>query len=328
MENKSNFKVLIADDDSAGSRRFIEFLSQRGFEAQYVETGEAAKQTIASWRPHFVIYDLTLQGLNAPQLLTWITQNPEFVEAKPKVIVTSGHSIVSNIKECIKLGAVDYVVRPFKFEDILTRLVFHIQKKRELLSDAKSKAKLDGGDLYLNLLDVVLREAQSQRETEDTLFNITKMLSITLKAVRCSLIQVAEDRLSGTVLVSSDDKEGKAKGIVIDMNKYPEVIHVMNTEKSVVIEDLEYDPMLAKIKDLVKGISFNSMIVLPVRRNGEIFGVVSARMDKEHSKFNERDIRFAQLVAHIIGLVLNKGSYIPHELYAILKAPPPKDEAS
>lgn len=328
MENQNNFKVLIADDDSAGSRRFIEFLNQRGFEAQHVLNGEDAKQVILAWRPNFVIYDLTLVGINAPQLLNWLSQTAELKDDKPKVIVTSGHSIVQNIKECIKLGAVDYIVRPFKFEDILTRLVFHVQKKRELHADAKPKVKLDGGDLYLNLLDVVLREAQSLREAEDTLFNISKMLSMTLKAVRCSIIHVAEDRQSGTVVVSSDDKEGKAKGIVIDMNKYPEVIHVMNTEKSIVIEDLEYDPMLAKIKDVVKGISFNSMIVLPLKKNGEMFGVMSARMAKEHSKFNERDIRFSQLVAHIVGLVLNKGNYVPHELYAILKAPAPKEEAS
>ena len=91
------------------------------------------------------------------------------------------------------------------------------------------------------------------------------------------------------------------------------MLHVVNTDKSVVIEDLEYDPMLAQIKHLIKGISFNSMIVCPVRRNKDSYGVISARMDRTHSKFVDRDIRFVQLIAQVVSLLLSSSASLPHE---------------
>jgi DNA-binding response OmpR family regulator len=320
QEIQSNFKVLIADDDGASSRRLQDFLKERGFSVDVVANGKLAKERITMWKPTFVICDLTLADLNAFQLLSWIKTDPSVKDNKPKVFVTSAHNIVKNIKECISLGASDYIVKPFKYEDILTRLVFHIQNKRELISEAgKEKAgKLEGADIYLHLLELVLRETLSGRAQSEILLNITKMIAITLKAVRCSVVMISEDLQAGTVLASSDSRD--ARGFLLDMNKYPEMLHVMNSEKAIVIEDLAYDPMLAKIKDLVKGISFNSMIVCPVSRNGSMYGVISARMDRAHSKFNDRDIRFCQIVAQITSLLMSSGMLIPHEFISKIPA--------
>ncbi|MCC6278573.1 MAG: response regulator [Oligoflexia bacterium] len=312
--NQSNFKVLIADDDGAGSRRLMDFLKERGFSVEHVLNGTVAKEKIKEWVPHFVICDLTLAEFNAPQLLNWIKQEPVVKDNRPKVFVTSAHNVVRNIKECISLGASDYIVKPFKHEDILTRLVFHIQNKREVGSGEKASGtgvKLEGADVYLHLLDLVLKEALSSRPREEMLLNFTKMIAIALKAVRCSAVMITEDLQEGLVLASSDNRD--ARGFKLDMNKYPEMLHVMNTEKLIVIEDLAYDPQLAKIKDLVKGISFNSMIVAPLRSNGEMYGIISARMAKEHSKFNDRDIRFVSLVAQVASLILTTGLSLPHE---------------
>jgi DNA-binding response OmpR family regulator len=310
--NSVNFKVLIGDDDSAGSRRLVDFLKERGFAAEHAPSGKALRERIKTWRPTFVICDLTLTEFNAPQLLSWVKSDPDFKTWKPKVLVTSAHNVVRNIKECITLGASDYIVKPYKLEDILTRLIFHIQNKRELLPENKAETpKLEGADIYLHLMDIVLREAMSGRQPQEIHFNLIKMIAITLKAVRCSMVKISEDLQAGEVQASSDDKS--IKGLKLDMNKYPEMVHVMNTGKAVVIEDLEYDPMLAQIKNLVKGISFNSMIVSPVRRNGDMYGVISARMAKEHSKFNERDIRFVTLVSQVLSLYLSANLTLPHE---------------
>jgi len=307
---KANFKVLVADDDNAGSRRLVDFLTERGFGVEHVITGKAAKERIREWQPHFVICDLMLPEGNAPQLLNWIKAESSGLSQKPKIFVTSAHNIIQNIKECISLGASDYIVKPFKYEDILTRLVFHIQNKRELGNKEKG-TQLEGADIYLHLLDIVLREAMSNRQQDEILYNLSKMIAITLKAVRCSFVMISEDLQVGNVLASSDKRD--IKGFQLDMNKYPEMLHVMTSQKAVVVEDLAYDPILAQIKDLVKGISFNSMIICPLFRNSEIYGVISARMDTKHSKFNERDIRFVQLVSQVISLFLSTNMRIPHE---------------
>src|ERR1700733_2777169 len=105
-QQPGNFRVLIADDDTLGSRRFGEFLKERGFAVEHAATGKNIKEIIRSTKPHFVVCDLMLSDMNAPQLLSYI-KDPSFEGHKPKILVTSSHNVVKNIKECIQLGASD-----------------------------------------------------------------------------------------------------------------------------------------------------------------------------------------------------------------------------
>lgn len=318
---KSNFRILVADEGGIMTTRLMDFLKSKGFEVNHEPGGNAVKLAIKNWKPHFVLCDLAIKDLTAPNLLRWL-RSPEFDgEFIPRVLVTSAHNVVKNIRECIALGASDYIVKPFTFDDLLTRLVFHIQNKREVdhkTESPQAAATATDETVYMNLLDAAFNEIFKAKKQEDALFSMVKLISLTLKAVRCSVVQVSEDLLSGEVMASSDDKS--ARGIKLDMNKYPEVLHVMNTGKMIVIEDLAYDPQLSKIKDLVKGISFNSMILCPITRDNQPWGVVSARMDKSHSKFTDRDIRWTQLMGQILSLLFSARLFLPHELSIFKKS--------
>lgn len=314
--SSKNFRVIVADDDGQLSRRLSDFLKDKNFDVKMVNHGKEVKAILkeTDWIPHFIISDLMLPDANAIDLCTNVIKaHPHLVNADIKVIVTSGHNSVQNVKDSIKSGASDYVIKPFKFEDMLSRLIFHIQNKRQVVeAEKEDQSKLSGGDLYLHLLEIVLKEATQFRKLHDTLYNLTKMMGITLKAVRCNVVQCYDDRQTGIVVASSDDRA--AKGIKLDLNRYPEILHVMNTEKVVVIENLDYDPNLAEIKKLFKNISFNSMIVLPIKKRGQFYGVLAARMDKSYAGFTDRDIRFAQLIANVISLVISSDLPIPLEL--------------
>jgi len=309
-----NYRVLIADDDGQLSRRCMDFLKEKNFDAKVVATGRELRNLLldASWIPHFILSDLVLPDCNAIELCSLVKNTPHLYDANTRVLVTSGHNSLQNVKDSLKAGAADYIVKPFKFDDLVTRLIFHIQKKRVIVdAEKEDTGKLTGYHLYLHLLEIVLKEATSSRRTHDVLFNVTKMLGITLKAVRCNIVETSDDRQSGMIMASSDDRT--ARGIKIDLNRYPEIIHVMNTEKPVVIESLDYDPVLAEIKKNFKNIQFNSMIVCPLKKRGELYGIIAARMDKTAGGFQDRDIRFAQMVAAVASLVISADLPLPLE---------------
>jgi DNA-binding response OmpR family regulator len=310
---KSSFKVLIADDDGQTRRRLSDFLKEKGFEVTDCEDGNQVKRRLVEWKPHFVIIDLMLPEGNAMDIMSFMKTNDVLKDLNIRTLVTSGHNSAQNVRDSLKAGASDYIIKPFKFDDMLSRLVFHIQKKRKIDEAIGAKAdKTSGAEFYLHLIDMVLREANSGKRTQDVCYNLTKMLALTLKAVRCSIIECYDDRQTGFVQASSDDKA--VQSIKIDLNRYPEVLHVMNTEKVVVIEDLDYDPMLAKIRDLVKTIRFDAMIVCPIKRDGKFYGVVSARMKKLENGFTDHDIRFAQVIAYVMGLVISADRPMPIEM--------------
>ncbi len=307
----TDYKVLIIDKDSQNSRRIADFLKEKGFEAEIANTGELGIEKIKIFKPKYVVVDLVLLDMNGFDFLDHLNEN-KLVSPDMKILVTSSHNSVENVRKSIRKGACDYIIKPIKAETLLPRLIFHAQKKRNINeiqespkgADAKG---LDSTAMYLHLLGLILKEANSQKSDHEILFNMTKMLAITLKAVRCSIIECDEDRLTGYVRVSHDDIN--VGNIKIDLEKYPEVLDVMNREQVLIIENLDNDPALAEIKKNFQNIKFNSMIVCPIYKMGYFYGVVSARMNDKSTSFAEDQIRFAVLISQIISLILN--SHIP-----------------
>lgn len=296
-------RVLIADDDSISSRRLAEYISARGFDARVVGSGKDARAQLLEWKPRFVLADLMLPDGNAIALIDFIKGEKNLRHSFISVMVMSGHNIEANVRQALQKGAKDYIVKPATPEDILKRLVFHARSYRKL-QDLQSKdyARVDEASLMLHLTDLVLRQATGPQTLEEILFNLTRMVSIKVDGVRCSIINVLDQR-DGRVVISNDDR--KASGIQLDLHKYPEVLHVVNTQNLIAIENLEESAELRHVRENAKEISFNSMIVCPVTRYGQPFGVLSLRLPSEKPTISDNEIRFVEIVSYVVSLVLS-----------------------
>lgn len=301
MGTSTSYRVIIAEDDGQLSHRLGDFLVQRGFEVEYAKLEDDVLSMCQDYKPHFVVMNIVFGQLSAANFIREIRNSEDL--KRTKVFVTSAHNSLANVQQVLREGAADYIVKPYEVEEIISRLVFHVQKKRKVKEVEEDKTSIQEGGKILHLLDLVLKECISEKKKQTILFNHTKMLALTLKAVRINIIQCSEDRQIGYVIVSSDDKA--LHGLQINLNKYPEVLHVMNTEKMVVLENLAEDPTMKKILQNLKNVSFNSMIVAPLWKQGKFFGVISARMPKEYSEFTDGDIRFTQLLSLATSAVLS-----------------------
>lgn len=304
-------KMLIADRETLIARRIKEFLEANGVICELINSGKQVKQVLHTYLPDFVLIDLLLPECSATDLLHEIKTNPLLSNKNIKVIVTSGHNSAKNVKQVFKAGACDYLVKPFKVEDVLSRIVFHMQRRTPVATSNEGGLDvLQGSALYLHLMELILKEATAVCNPREKLFNLLQMLSLSMKAVRCSIIRTSMGTFTGTVIASSDDIS--VKKIKLDLTKYPEVIHTVNTLRTTAIENLEFNPELARLKKIVKSISFNSIIVTPIMVNGEIYGVVSARMDSKTKKFTDLQVRFCQLIAEVCSLIINSVEFFPY----------------
>lgn len=304
-----SFRVIIADDDFQMARRLADFLNGKGFQAIAVSNGKDAKTEILTFKPRFVLANLTLPDGNALQIIDYIRTEPKLRSASSSmhVIVLSGHNTAENVKLAINQGAKDYVVKPFRFEDMVKRLVFHSRNFRGLGEvAAKDVNKFDEVGLMHHLTVLVLRQALGSGRLEDILYNLTKMVTMRVIGVRCSIIHCL-DQKTGFVVTSNDDR--KASGIQLDLYKYPEVLHVLNTQKLIAIENIDDTLEMRHIKDQLSDIVFNSMIVCPVSRRGEAFGVLSLRMSPDKKHISDNEIRFMEIVSHIVSLVLGSETH-------------------
>jgi CheY-like chemotaxis protein len=302
VSHDEKIRVLIADDDNLLSRRLADYISARGFDARVVNDGRDARSEILLWKPRFVLADLMLPDGGALSLIDFIRSEKSLRHNFINVLVMSGHNTESNVRQALTRGAKDYLVKPFRHEDVIKRLIFHSRSYRQLKDmSGKDVARVDESSFMLHLTDLVLRQAIGGTGLEDILFNLTRMVSMKMDGVRCSIVQCADQRI-GYVVTSNDDR--KASGIQLDLYKYPEVLHVLNTQSLVAIENLEQSVELRHVRDKVKDIAFNSMVVCPVSRHGKPFGVLSLRMPPEKQTVSDNEIRFIEIVSHVVSLVL------------------------
>lgn len=120
-------KTALIIEDSEHYATIISFLFKReGFEVRHAYDGRQAKELIAnSPPPSFIILDLMLPYFDGFQLLEQIRTNPGW--QRVPIIILTGKSGEQDIVRGFDLGANDYMIKPFKPEELLARIRRHMQ---------------------------------------------------------------------------------------------------------------------------------------------------------------------------------------------------------
>ncbi len=311
-------RILLAEESTFVADKLRDVLMERGFQVQTANTGQEALRVAKEWRPDFVLYDMIMPDLNGLGFLKSLKSDnllgdDKVSNGRPRVFVMSAHNSTFNVKECLKFGAVDYLVKPVKAEDLASRLVLHLQVKRQI-GETRSSDQSEGGRAlhFMHLTELLLREGLKLAPQAESLYNLVGMLSLATDAVRVSVIEADLSMLGqerskpqgfpGFVRASHDKRD--IDGLVIDLEKYPEVVFVLRSEKTLALDNLKADPTMSAIAGLNKSISFNAIIVCPIRIGSEVWGVLSIRLPETKKSLSDFEIRFAQLTANVIGGVI------------------------
>lgn len=105
--------ILIVDDDDAIRDTLYDLLSDE-YVCQTAETAEKALARLATDSYDIVLTDISMPGLSGLELLGHIRQR----FADTPVIIISGISDQEHAQGLIKLGAFDFLLKPFKLEDV------------------------------------------------------------------------------------------------------------------------------------------------------------------------------------------------------------------
>lgn len=301
-------RVLIADDEMLLAQRLADYLNKRGFVVKTVRSGSEAKSQLVDWMPDIVIYDLMLPEANALQFL----HSTQSIRAKQniRVVVVSGHNDPRNSRECLRAGAIDYVQKPFQHSELLNRLVMLLRARNEI-PDYKPVADINSAQYFIHLTDLTLREVLKGASVSETLFNLVGMVGVSFGAVRASLISCPPESPHATVIASNDNRNlGR---IEIELRKYPEVQYVLQNGKILALDNLANDPAMQFVSRVTKSITFNSMLVAPVKIQGRMWGVLSIRLpESRKSSFSGFEIRYAQLAANVMGTVILRAPELLH----------------
>lgn len=101
-------KILVVDDDPA-ARRILTLLLQDEADVLEAETGAAALSLIEAERPRVMILDISMPEMSGLEVLETLRGDGE----APAVIVLTSLERLILAKECVSLGAREFVTKPF-----------------------------------------------------------------------------------------------------------------------------------------------------------------------------------------------------------------------
>ena len=113
-------KILIAEDSKAEQVQLRRLLEASGYEVAIVNSGNEVLETIESIQPDLILMDIIMDEGDGYQTCRKLKRN-DATKHIPVIMVSSKNNEVDK-KWAIKLGALDYIVKPYEETQLLQRL--------------------------------------------------------------------------------------------------------------------------------------------------------------------------------------------------------------
>jgi DNA-binding response OmpR family regulator len=110
-------RILVVDDEPHITNFLRLGLKYEGFSVAIAEDGPEAFHKVDRFRPHIVVLDLRLPGIDGLDVAERLRRDPELL-----IIMLTARDQVSDRIAGLEVGADDYVVKPFDFDELLARI--------------------------------------------------------------------------------------------------------------------------------------------------------------------------------------------------------------
>jgi two-component system OmpR family response regulator len=124
MQQLKGIKVLIVDDEP-NILQFLEIgLQNEGIDVQTAQDGMTAITLIRQFQPHVVILDVMMPGMDGFEVCRMLKKTEHVA-----VIMLTARDEVDDRVKGLSIGADDYMVKPFSFEELLARIYARIRNQ-------------------------------------------------------------------------------------------------------------------------------------------------------------------------------------------------------
>jgi len=117
--------ILVVDDMPINIKLLFDILKEHHFEVLIAKDGETALKVVERRKPHLILLDIMMPGINGFEVCQRLKENIKTQDI-PVVFMTTLSDTDDKIKG-FQLGAVDYITKPFKAEEVLSRIRTHLK---------------------------------------------------------------------------------------------------------------------------------------------------------------------------------------------------------
>lgn len=141
-------KILIVDDEKSMREMLKILFEKEGFQVETAENGKNALNLISENLYDIVISDIRMEEISGIDLLREIKSN----NYPPQVILMTAYASTETAIEALKLGAVDYIIKPFNVNELLFRVNSALEKKWLFEENVELKAELSKGEGFQGII--------------------------------------------------------------------------------------------------------------------------------------------------------------------------------
>lgn len=175
--NPSDYKILVVDDITTNVLLLKAVLSKVKYRIITASGGVEALEKVKSEHPDLILLDIMMPDMDGYEVIQRLKNEPEYAEFQeiPVIFLTALHN-PEDIVKGFKLGASDYVSKPFNHEELITRINHHVfiaaakrtitQQRDELQATVVARDKM---------YSVIAHDLRSPVGTLKMIFNMLSM---------------------------------------------------------------------------------------------------------------------------------------------------------
>lgn len=174
-------RILVIDDEQNIRATLEEFLNLSGFEVDSAENGAEGLDLLGRNEYDLVVSDVRMPGVDGIAVIEWMKETCPGVP----VIIMSGHATVESTLRALRLGAYDYLLKPFTLDEM-----------QRTIGNCLEKRRLERKNVELEQTNERLREIE--RIKDDLLSTLSHEFRTPLTAMKGFLMLMAhqgEDNL-------------------------------------------------------------------------------------------------------------------------------------
>lgn len=286
MQEKK-FKVLVVDDEDSLRGIVKEILTDSGYEVDDAADGKQAIEMVRKNAYDVVISDIRMPEVSGIDLLEQVKQFNPAIE----MIMMTSHASVETAIKAIRLGAYDYLTKPFEDLDIITTVINRTVEKLKLEVKIKD----------------LLGQLQKKNDEIQNLYNCTTELTTTLRLeeiLKLSISSIAKlSKESNVVFMGHKPDDNLIVGRFSTKHKDEELTEMKFELKgtksianyfSIIDSDVELKKRMNLVEDITK------MNLYPLTIGGKFSGVYVVYNDNPEVEFKKED---RELIKQFVGNV-------------------------
>ncbi len=281
--------ILVVDDDLSVRTLCVDILEREGYKVDDVESGEQALEFINNNNYNLLLLDINLPNINGVEVLKRVKKKLPQCE----VIMMTAYGNVKTAVESMRLGAYDYISKPFDVKKFAL-LISHCLEKQNLVTEVSE----------LKEIAVLYNLSKAMSST----MNPEQLLNLILKSA-CKSLQADGGSL---ILLDQEKKELTVRNYLMMFNGkiFTKKVRV-NEEMADLKDKMRKSGIMTGRRGMVEYFKFEeefesvkSRLAVPLMIKNEVIGTVNLTKLKKDKEFVEQDIKLLSIFAKDAALAI------------------------